>query len=148
MGFAVGAGVSAALRASEVPIVVIIGDGGLLMNCGELATAAQRQVPVLFVVANNRSYATIRLHQELTYPGRTIGTDLTNPDFARMAESFGLLGLTARTRDEVRPCLAKALAHHGPSIVEINTSLRYITAYRPLGPETTVPRNHSDQKPH
>jgi acetolactate synthase I/II/III large subunit len=134
MGFAVGAGVSAALRGSEVPIIVIIGDGGFLMNCGELATAAQRQLPVVFVVANNSSYATIRLHQEMKYPGRTIGTDLTNPDFAAMAESFGLLGLTARTRDQVRPCLAKALGHRRPSVVEINTSLRHITAYQRLPP--------------
>jgi acetolactate synthase-1/2/3 large subunit len=132
MGFAMGAGVSAALRGDGGPTVVIVGDGGFLMNSGELATACQRQARVVYVVANNGSYGTIRLHQEKHYPGRTIATTLTNPDFARLAESFGALGLTASTAEQVRPCLAKALDHDGPSVVEVRTSLRHITAYRLL----------------
>jgi acetolactate synthase-1/2/3 large subunit len=112
--------------------VVLVGDGGFLMNCGELATACQRQARVVFVIANNGSYGTIRLHQERNYPGRTIATSLANPDFARLAESFGALGLTASTDEQVRPCLAKALDHDGPSVVEIDTSLRHINAYRVL----------------
>lgn len=132
MGFAMGAGVAAALRATAEPTVVMIGDGGFLMNSGELATACMRGARVVFVVSNNGSYGTIRLHQEKDYPGRTIATSLTNPDFARMAESFGALGLTAATDDQVRPCLAKALDHDGPSVVEIRTSLRHINAYRVL----------------
>lgn len=132
MGFAMGAGVAAALRVADRPTVVITGDGGFLMNGGELATACQRRARVVFVVANNGSYGTIRLHQEKDYPGRTIATSLTNPDFARLAESFGALGLTASTDEQVRPCLAKALDHDGPSVVEIRTSLRHINAYRVL----------------
>lgn len=132
MGFAMGASVSAALRADGVPTVAVVGDGGLLMNCGELATAVRRQARIVFVVANNGSYGTIRLHQEQHYPGRTIGTGLTNPDFARLAESFGMLGLRADTAARVRPCLAEALAHDGPSLVEVTTSLEHITAYRLL----------------
>jgi acetolactate synthase-1/2/3 large subunit len=132
MGFAVGAAVGAALRADGLPTVAVVGDGGLLMNCGELATAVQRQARIVFVVSNNGSYGTIRLHQERHYPGRTIATCLTNPDFARLAESFGMLGLRADTAAEVRPRLAEALAHDGPSLVEITTSLEHITAYHRL----------------
>jgi acetolactate synthase-1/2/3 large subunit len=133
MGFAVGAGVSAALRAEPgVPTVVVIGDGGLLMNAGDLITACARALPVVFVVANNGSYGTIRLHQERAHPGRPIATGLTNPDFARLAESFGALGLSAHTEDQVRPCLAKALEYGGPALVEVRTSLEHITAYRRL----------------
>ncbi|MGW5641703.1 thiamine pyrophosphate-dependent enzyme [Saccharopolyspora sp. NPDC003752] len=132
MGFSVGAGVSAALRSGGAPTVAVVGDGGFLMNGGELATACDLGAPVVFVVSNNNSYGTIRLHQEKDYPGRTVATDLANPDFARMAESFGALGLTAVTPAQVRPCLRKALDHHGPAVVEIRTSLHHITPYRTL----------------
>jgi acetolactate synthase-1/2/3 large subunit len=131
MGFGVGAGVSAALR-SDVPTVVVIGDGGFLMNSGDLITACDRGLPVVFVVANNGSYGTIRLHQERAYPGRPIATALVNPDFARLADAFGALGLSAESEEQVRPCLAKALEYGGPALVEVRTSLEHITAYRRL----------------
>jgi acetolactate synthase I/II/III large subunit len=133
MGFGVGAGVSAALRADDVPTVVVTGDGGFLMNPGELMTACSRGLPVVYVIANNGSYATIRQHQERAYPGRQIGTDLANPDFAAMAEAFGALGLTARTDQEVRACLATALDCDRPTVIDVHTSLRYITAWQLLG---------------
>lgn len=130
MGFAVAAGVSTALRTGGVPTVAVVGDGGFLMNCGELATAVARRLPLVIVVCDNRSYATIRLHQERVFPGRPVATDLSNPDFARLAESFGALGLAARTEDQVRPCLVKALECGGPAVVEVHTSLDHVTAYR------------------
>ncbi|MDG9703201.1 thiamine pyrophosphate-dependent enzyme [Streptomyces sp. DH37] len=130
MGFAVGAGVSAALRATGVPTVVVVGDGGFLMNGGELITACARGLPVVYIVANNGSYGTIRRHQDKDFPGRTIATDLDNPDFGRLAEAHGALGLTAHTPSEVRPCLAKALEHGGPAVLEVRTSLRYSNPYR------------------
>lgn len=133
MGYAMGAGVSAALRANGTPTVVVVGDGGFLMNPGELMTACERRLPLTYIVADNRSYATIRLHQERRFPGRTVGTTLTNPDFAALAESFGALGLTASGPEQVRPCLAKALEHPGPSVVAVTTSLEFITAHRRLG---------------
>jgi acetolactate synthase I/II/III large subunit len=132
MGFGVGGGLSASLRSDQVPTVVFIGDGGYLMNSGDLATACHRQTPVVFIISNNGSYGTIRLHQELVFPGRTIGTDLANPDFARMAEAFGALGLTVNVPEQIRPCLAKALGNSGPSVIDVRTSLRHITAYRQL----------------
>lgn len=139
MGFGVGAGVSAALRSDDVPTVVIIGDGGFLMNPGELITACSRNLHVVYVVANNGSYATIRQHQERVYPGRNIGTDLANPSFAAMADAFGALGLEAHTAEEVGPCLATALECGRPAVVEVRTSLRHITAWRVLDGRTLAP---------
>jgi len=130
MGFSVGAAVGAALRAADVPTVAIVGDGGFLMNGGELITACARQLPVVYVVSNNNSYGTIRLHQDKDFPGRTIATDLVNPDFARLAEAFGATALTIRTPEEVRPCLAKALACGGPAVVEVRTSLLHASPFR------------------
>jgi acetolactate synthase-1/2/3 large subunit len=141
MGYGLPAGVAAALRLAR-PTVVIAGDGGFLMTSGELATAAERQLPLIVLVANNSSYATIRLHQERVYPGRTIATDLVNPDFALLARAYGVLGLKISHPGDVRPRLAQALAHRGPVVVEVWTSLSWITAYRRLAPQggvVTVP---------
>ena len=70
------------------------GDGCFLMNGQELATAAQYDVKVIFIVVNNGMYGTIRMHQEREYPGRVSGSDLANPDFAALARVYGGIGVT------------------------------------------------------
>lgn len=130
MGFGVPAGVAAALRARGEPVIVVAGDGGFLMNGAELITAVEHRLPLVVIVADNRSYATIRLHQEREFPGRTIATDLTNPDFAALATAFGALGLYAETPEQVGAALDTALGHPGPSLVHVRTSLTHTTPYR------------------
>ncbi|WP_018789776.1 thiamine pyrophosphate-dependent enzyme [Salinispora arenicola] len=129
MGFGVPAGVAAALRTRR-PVVVVVGDGGFLMTGSELATAVSHRLPLVVLVANNGSYGTIRLHQEREFPGRVIATDLSNPDFVQLARAFGALGLIVQAEEDVEPCLARALAHGGPVVVDVRTSLSWITAYR------------------
>lgn len=102
------------------------------MTGSELATAVQRHARVVIVVADNGSYGTIRQHQERRCPGRVVGTDLTNPDFALLAHAYGALGLTIGTDAEVEPVLSKALAHPGPVVVHVRTSLTHISAYQRL----------------
>jgi acetolactate synthase-1/2/3 large subunit len=130
MGFGVPAGVAAALRARGEPVIVVAGDGGFLMNGTELITAVEHRLPLVVIVADNRSYATIRLHQEREFPGRTIATDLANPDFAALATAFGALGLYAETPEQVGAALDAALGHPGPSLVHVRTSLTHTTPYR------------------
>ena len=77
--------------------------------------------------------------QEREFPGRPIATDLVNPDFARLAEAYGALGLTAREPADVEPALRRALAHDGPAVVEVKTSLSYISAYSRLDGEPASP---------
>ncbi|WP_437592106.1 thiamine pyrophosphate-dependent enzyme [Sorangium sp. So ce1000] len=134
MGFGVPGGVAAAMRCAKAgtPVVVVVGDGGFLMNPSELITAVERHLRLVIVVANNGSYGTIRLHQEREYPGRVTGTELKNPDFARLAEAFGAAGFTATTDQEVRASLLKALSNDGPAVVDVRTSLSYITAYKTI----------------
>lgn len=134
MGFGVPAGVAMALRQPGRPVVVVVGDGGFLMNGGELITAVARRLPLIVVVANNNSYATIRRHQERGYPGRCIATDLVNPDFARLADAFGATGIPVPTYADVRPALRHALAANGPVLLDVHTSLTWITAYHRLDP--------------
>ncbi|MGW4571586.1 thiamine pyrophosphate-dependent enzyme [Streptomyces tendae] len=142
MGFAVGASVSAALRNPTTPTVAVVGDGGFLMNGGELITACARRLPVVYLISNNSSYGTIRLHQDKDFPGRTIATDLANPDFAALAESFGALGLTVRTPADVQPALAKALACAGPAVIEVRTNLEFASAYRRTGKGSPAGQGH------
>jgi len=141
MGYGVPAAVAAMLRGSDVPVVAFVGDGGFLMNGSELATAVARRLPLVVVLSNNGSYGTIRMAQEQEFPGRPIATELVNPDFARMAEAYGALGLTAGEPGDVEPALGRALAHDGPALVEVKTSLSWISAYRKLdsGPASPLP---------
>jgi acetolactate synthase I/II/III large subunit len=128
MGFGVPAAVAAALRLKR-RVVCLVGDGGFLMTGNELATAVQYRLPVTIIVANNRSYGTIRQHQEKFYPGRIIATDLQNPDFARLGEAFGARGYRINATGEIDAALEGALAGDGPAIVEVRTSLEHISAF-------------------
>jgi acetolactate synthase-1/2/3 large subunit len=100
MGYGTPAAIAAKLVHPERPVVCFAGDGCFLMTGQELATAAQYQLPVIWIVVNNGMYGTIRMHQERDYPGRVVGTDLRNPDFAALARAHGGHGeVVERTAD-------------------------------------------------
>src|SRR5467141_191194 len=99
-------------------VISLSGDGGLAMLLGDLLTLRQLQVPVKMIVFKNDSLAFVQLEMKAT-GFVEFGTDLKNPDFAKLAEAAGLLGLTAETPQDVRPMLEKALKHDGPALVEV-----------------------------
>jgi len=102
-------------------VVSLSGDGGLAMLMGDLLSLRQLGLPVKIIVFKNDSLAFV----ELEMKGAGIldfGTDLHNPDFAKMAEAAGLMGLTADTPDQVRPMLTQALQHDGPALIEVRVS--------------------------
>ena len=102
-------------------VVTLSGDGGLAMLMGDLLSLRQLQAPVKVIIFKNDSLAFVEL--EMKAAGiLEFGTDLQNPDFAKMAEGAGLLGLTAETPDQVRPMIAQALRHDGPALVEVVVS--------------------------
>jgi pyruvate dehydrogenase (quinone) len=99
-------------------VVSLSGDGGLAMLMGDLLSLRQLQAPVKVIVFKNDALAFVEL--EMKAAGiLDFATNLQNPDFAKLAEAAGLLGLTAETADQVRPTLTKALAHDGPALVEV-----------------------------
>src|SRR5262249_7431878 len=99
-------------------VIAMSGDGGLAMLLGELLTLRQHQLPVKVIVFRNDALAFVEL--EMKAAGfLDFATELHNPDFAKMAEAAGLLGLTAETPEQVRPMLVKALTHDGPALVEV-----------------------------
>ena len=102
-------------------VVSLSGDGGLAMGMGDLLSLRQLDLPVKIIVFKNDSLAFVEL--EMKAAGfLDFGTDLHNPDFAKMAEAAGLLGLTADTPDQVRPMLTQALQHDGPALIEVAVS--------------------------
>ena len=111
---AIGAQVSHADR----QVVALSGDGGLAMLLGDLLSLRQLQLPVKVVVFRNDALAFVELEMKATGI-LDFGTELANPDFARMAEAAGLLGLTAGRPEQVRPMIAQALEHDGPALVEV-----------------------------
>jgi pyruvate dehydrogenase (quinone) len=99
-------------------VVSLSGDGGLAMLMGEVLSLRQLKAPVKIIVFKNNSLAFVEL--EMKAAGiLDFGTDFQNPNFAKMAEGAGLLGLTAETPGQVRPMIAQALKHDGPALVEV-----------------------------
>jgi pyruvate dehydrogenase (quinone) len=99
-------------------VVTLSGDGGLAMLMGDLLTLRQLRLPVKLVVFNNGSFGFVEL--EMKAAGiLDFATDLLNPDFAKMAEAAGVLGLKAEMPEQVRPMLVEALQHDGPALVEV-----------------------------
>jgi len=102
-------------------VISLSGDGGLAMLMGDLLSLRQLQLPVKTIVFNNSSLAFVEL--EMKAAGiLDFGTDLHNPNFAKMAEAAGILGLRAETPDQVRPAIEQALSHDGPALIEAMVS--------------------------
>jgi pyruvate dehydrogenase (quinone) len=102
-------------------VISLSGDGGFAMLMGDLLTLRQHKLPVKMVVFKNDSLAFVEL--EMKAGGiLEFGTDLENPDFVKIAEGAGLMGLRAETPDQVEPMLAKALKHDGAALAEVPVS--------------------------
>ncbi|HXJ79193.1 MAG TPA: ubiquinone-dependent pyruvate dehydrogenase [Candidatus Methylomirabilis sp.] len=99
-------------------VITLSGDGGLAMLMGDLLSLRQLQLPVKLVVFRNDALGFVEL--EMKAAGfLSFATDLHNPDFAKMAEAAGVLGLTAETPEQLRPMLLQALNHDGPALIDV-----------------------------
>lgn len=127
MGYGVPAGIAAKAASPERTVVTFSGDGGFMMNGQELATAIHHNLDPIILVFNNGIYGTIRMHQERDYPGRTIATDLTNPDFASLARAYGAHGETVSKTEEFAPALARARQSGKASLIELRMDPEIIT---------------------
>jgi acetolactate synthase-1/2/3 large subunit len=118
-----GSGFPTALGAKvahpDRPVVAITGDGGFMFGVQELATAVQFNIGVVTLVFNNNAYGNVRRDQRERFDGRVVASDLVNPDFVKLAESFGVAAARVTSPDHFRPALEKALAHGGPCLIDI-----------------------------
>lgn len=119
MGYGVPAAIAAKIVHPDRTVVGFVGDGGFMMTENELATAADCGADPVILVFNNRMYGTIRMHQERRYPGRVVGTSLTNPDFAALARSYGVFGETVTRTDQFLPALERALEAGTAAVIEL-----------------------------
>jgi acetolactate synthase-1/2/3 large subunit len=129
MGYGVPAGIAARIveqsHGQPRTVLTFAGDGDFLMNGQELATAVQYEAGVLFIVFNNSTFGTIRMHQEREYPARVSGTNLQNPDFAALARAYGAYGETVETTKEFAAALKRAQDHIATSRLPALIELRY-----------------------
>lgn len=118
MGFGLPAAIGAKLALPEQPVVLVTGDGSLLMNCQELATLAEQRLAVKILLFNNGCLGMVRQWQELFYAGRYSSIRLAGPDFVRLADAFGVPARRAAAPDAVREALGWLLDEPGPGLLE------------------------------
>jgi acetolactate synthase-1/2/3 large subunit len=123
MGYGTPAAVACALRYPQRKVICMVGDGGWAMTGNEMIAAVTRRLPILFVLSNNGSYGSIRVHQDRFYPGRHVGTDLSNPDFTRVAQAFGMPAEQVTQTADVDAALQRGLAATGPYFIEVMSRL-------------------------
>ncbi len=116
-GYATALGAQDARR--DVPVVSIAGDGGFMYTVQELATAVRHAIPVVSVVFNDGAFGNVRRMQQEKHGNRVVATDLTNPDFVRLAESFGVAGTRVHGPAALRTALERAIAAREPALIEV-----------------------------
>jgi acetolactate synthase-1/2/3 large subunit len=118
-----GSGFPTALGAKvanpDRPVVAITGDGGFMFGVQELATAVQFNIGVVTLVFNNNAYGNVRRDQIKVFDGRVVASDLVNPDFVKLAESFGAGAARVTSPEAFRPALEKALGDGGPYVIAV-----------------------------
>jgi acetolactate synthase-1/2/3 large subunit len=118
MGFGLPAAIGAQVARPGREVWAIVGDGGFQMTLQELATAVQEQLPIRIGVFNNGYLGMVRQWQELFYDGRYESTRLSNPDFVKLAEAYGVRGWKVTRPDEVGDAVGEARGHPGPALIE------------------------------
>ena len=97
------------------------GDGCAQMSIQEFGTAIQYNANIIIIISNNGIYGTIRMHQERNYPGRISGTNMLNPNFALLAQSYGGFGETVTKTKDFLSAFERARSSGKPAIIELKT---------------------------
>jgi acetolactate synthase I/II/III large subunit len=100
-------------------VLCVCGDGGFMYTMQELATAVQHNIGVAVAVFNDGAFGNVRRMQQQDHGGKLIATELKNPDFVKLAESFGANGVRVHRPDELAGALRAAFGRGGPTVIEI-----------------------------
>ena len=130
LGYGLATALGVAAAHPDKPVVAISGDGGYLFNIQELATAVKYQLNVVSIVFNDRTYTNVQRQQDEWFDGRRICSDLHNPDFVKAAEAFGAGGYRVDSPDALRKLLPKAFAEPGPTVIEVDLTMRFPSPWR------------------
>jgi len=118
MGFALPAAIGAKFACPDEEVWVIVGDGGFQMTAAELSTAAQEGIKVNVAIINNGYLGMVRQWQQFFYGGRYAATPLRSPDFVKLADAHGLLGLRVTEREQIGDAVAQARANKDTVVVD------------------------------
>ena len=119
MGFEVPGAMGAQVGRPDKVVWSVAGDGGFQMTMAELATMVENNIPVKFAIMNNRYLGMVRQWQEIFYKKSYVATYYThNPDFVKLAEAFGMLGIRVTEKSQVMAAITQAMEHDGPAIVD------------------------------
>ncbi len=115
-GYATSLGVK--IAKPDTPVLSISGDGGFLFTAMEMATAAQNGIGVVAVVFSDGAYGNVRRIQQQSYNNRTIASDLRNPDFVKLGESFGIASEQVKSPEELGVAISRGFARGGPVLID------------------------------
>jgi acetolactate synthase-1/2/3 large subunit len=118
LGFSFPTALGAKVAAPDRPVVCVVGDGGFMYACAELATAVRYGINLITLVFTDNAFGSTKSDQQVNFQGRVLGTDLNNPDFAKLAELFGAKGMRADP-DHLSGALREALEARQPVVIEI-----------------------------
>ena len=100
-------------------VIQISGDGGFMFNVQELATAVKYKLPITTIIFNDNRFTNVQRQQKEWFGGRVIASDLHNPDFMKLTESFGAMGLRVDRPVALKNAIEAAFAQDGPAIIEV-----------------------------
>jgi len=118
MGFALPAAIGAKVARPDADVWVVVGDGGFQMTMGELATIVQENLKVNIAIINNGYLGMVRQWQEFFYERNYEATPLVNPNFAQLAQAYGIRSMAIKKRADVVPAVRAARAHEGPVLID------------------------------
>jgi acetolactate synthase-1/2/3 large subunit len=119
LGYAFPLALGAKVAQPDKAVVALSGDGGFLFNSQELATAVQYGINAVVVVFNDNAYGNVMRDQVNRFQGRTIGVDLHNPDFMKLAEAYGARGMKASGPDQLEASIKDAISGNRPTLIEV-----------------------------
>ena len=118
LGHAAATVLGAKIALPDQPVVCLAGDGGFMFTINDLITAVQYKIGAIFIVMNDGAYGNVKRILNKNYGGRVICADLENPDFVKLAESFGIPGRKANSVDTLRTALKESIRDGGPALIE------------------------------
>jgi acetolactate synthase-1/2/3 large subunit len=129
MGYGVPGAIGAQLAAPDRMVFSWVGDGGFLMTGQEAAAIVQENLPVKIIVCDNEAWGSILVHQQKRFGDWDFGTRLKSPDFAKLAEGYGMASFKVRRTEDFAGALRGAMAHDGPALIHLVLDLRDVSPY-------------------
>ena len=129
MGYGVPGAIGAACADPDRPVFAWVGDGGFLMTGQEAATIVQEQLPVTIIVCDNAVWGSILVGQQKRFENWDFGTRLVSPDFAKLADGYGMKAFTVDETSDFEVALQGAIDHSGPALIHLKLDLRDVSPY-------------------